>query len=71
MTNGASFRTPLTRRAFLGGGVGAAAALALAACAPSGATSGATSGGSAGSGTPIKFWNMQWNGAPGSVKISV
>jgi multiple sugar transport system substrate-binding protein len=62
MTNGASFRTPVTRRAFLGGGVGAAAALALAACTPSGSTSGATSGGSAGA--PIKFWNMQWNGAP-------
>jgi multiple sugar transport system substrate-binding protein len=54
MTNGSSFRSPVSRRTVLAGGVAAAAAMALAACAPS--------GGSAGS--DIKFWNMQWNGTP-------
>jgi multiple sugar transport system substrate-binding protein len=54
MTNGSSFRSPVSRRTVLAGGVAAAAAMALAACTPGGGSAGAD----------IKFWNMQWNGAP-------
>ena len=48
--------TEISRRAFAGVGVGAIAALGLAACSSSKGSGGGSSG-------PLKFWNMPW-GAP-------
>lgn len=52
MDDSSILRRPLSRRALIGGGIGTAAALALAACSPAGSKGGASG--------DIKFWDMVW-----------
>ncbi|MCU1526868.1 MAG: hypothetical protein JWP75_631 [Frondihabitans sp.] len=57
------FRRPVSRRALIGGALGAAATFGLAACAPAGSSKGATSSGA------LKFWDMVWGtGTPYTAK---